>query len=58
MMIGYIHEDDGERWLRIEDAFTGDVWDEPAADYENVLDLVRGDSYWRNKRTQMRVYPE
>ena len=34
-------------WLRFEDF--DDVWEEPAAEWELVLDLVAGYSYYRNK---------
>ena len=34
-------------WLRFEDF--DDVWEEPAAEWELVLDFVAGYSYYRNK---------
>lgn len=59
MKIGYIHEEDGRRWLRIEEAGTGDVWDEPAEDYEDIVPTEPGgERYFLNKRTGERVYPD
>ena len=42
MLFAYIIEEDGQRWVRIEDAVTGLAWDEPVSDFERILDLTAG----------------
>lgn len=37
------------RWIRFWN--TSQVWEEPTADYEYVIDLIRGGSVYRHKVT-------
>ena len=51
---GYMHFDDGKKWLRIVEIndLTGDEWDECISEWEYVIDTVRGVSYYRHKLGQ------
>lgn len=49
MLSAYPHTDDGRRWMRVTDHHSGDEWDEPARDWEHIIDLCRGKRHYRAK---------
>ena len=40
-------------WMMFQD--DANVWEEPASDWEEVIDLVRGGTVFRHKRTKLEV---
>jgi len=59
LKIGYAYDDGDGHWLRIEDTGTGDVWDEPLSDYNDIVPTeAGGERYFLNKRTGEKVWPE
>ena len=57
MKYGFIHEEDGQRWLRcISD--NGEEYDEAVSCFVEIMDLTNGENYWRHVRTQERIYPQ